>query len=152
MYQQRLVEKSSTEALLPMLETQQPPGQQRQKPTRRLLLLAVALSCSLLFFSNALFTCLRQTGHVSSRLAQTKHGLKGSSRLEDFRTCSIKNFEATGLPFLDGVQPICHDEFVSRRQRLAQALLSDGADAFVVEPGKHGNHSFEAILMFGQRR
>jgi len=37
------------------------------------------------------------------------------------------------------VKPIARDEFVVRRQRLAQALLSDGVDVFAVEPGKLGD-------------
>jgi hypothetical protein len=73
---------------------------------------------------------MQQTGRKPTQQAHS------SSRLDDFRTCSIKNFEATRFPFLDEVQPIARDEFVARRQRLAQALLSDGADAFAVEPGK----------------
>lgn len=41
----------------------------------------------------------------------------------------------TGLYFLEGVTPPSLQHFESRRNRLAQALIADGADAFVLEPG-----------------
>jgi hypothetical protein len=126
-------EKSSPQALLPLLETPQSAGRKSQRPNRYHLLTAAAISCCLLLFFNTSPACLRQIGRG---LTQHDHTTSHESTVSDFRSCSIKNFQATHFPFLEGVRPIAHDEFVARRQRLAQALLSDGADAFVVEPGK----------------
>ncbi|OJJ98460.1 hypothetical protein ASPACDRAFT_44970 [Aspergillus aculeatus ATCC 16872] len=55
--------------------------------------------------------------------------------LDDFETCSIDNFRGTGYPFLDTAVPMTVEDFEDRRDRLAQALVADGVDAFVVEPG-----------------
>jgi hypothetical protein len=57
-----------------------------------------------------------------------------SDRLKDFQRCAIDNLLETGLPFMD-VAPIAVSDFEERRDRLAQALVAEGADAFVVEPG-----------------
>lgn len=134
MYQFSRLEKSSSEALLPVPDTPGPASKHTRTPRKYLLLIGAAISCFLIFFSNVLPACLQSTRHQDDHTIL--HESTSSSRLEGFRTCSIKNFQATHFPFLDGVQPIARDEFVARRQRLAQALLSDGADAFAVEPGK----------------
>lgn len=55
--------------------------------------------------------------------------------IEEFQQCSIKNFLSTGLHFLDSASPLPVFEFVDRRNNLARALVKDGVDAFVVEPG-----------------
>jgi hypothetical protein len=123
--------------LLPVLETQESAPKHTRALKKYFLLTAAAITCFLIFLSNVLPACLRRPGQLPPRIDHT--GLRestASTRLDDFRTCSIGAFEATKFPFLDGVQPIARDEFVARRQRLAQALLSDGADAFAVEPGK----------------
>ena len=52
-----------------------------------------------------------------------------------FQKCSIDNYLDTGLPFLEGVKRPPLEEYVTRRDNLAKALVSDGVDAFVVEPG-----------------
>lgn len=52
-----------------------------------------------------------------------------------FEKCSIDNLRETGYYFLDTAAPISVEEFEERRNRLARALVADGADAFVVEPG-----------------
>ncbi|PYI04735.1 Creatinase/aminopeptidase [Aspergillus sclerotiicarbonarius CBS 121057] len=57
------------------------------------------------------------------------------SRYEAFEKCSIENLQETGYYFLDTAAPISVEEFEERRNRLARALVADGADAFVVEPG-----------------
>jgi hypothetical protein len=57
-----------------------------------------------------------------------------SDRLKDFQRCAIDNLLETGLPFMD-MAPIAVSDFEERRDRLAQALVAEGADAFVVEPG-----------------
>lgn len=54
--------------------------------------------------------------------------------LRSFQDCSIKNLQAN-LSFLDTAYPLPVAEFVHRRDRLAQALVEDGLDAFLVEPG-----------------
>jgi hypothetical protein len=56
-------------------------------------------------------------------------------RLEDFQQCAIENLLNTGLPFLQKASPITTFEFQERRDRLAQALVAEDVDAFVVEPG-----------------
>jgi Xaa-Pro aminopeptidase len=48
--------------------------------------------------------------------------------------CSITNFKSN-LSFLDNAQPIQATEFLQRRDRLAQALVRNKVDAFVLEPG-----------------
>ncbi|KAI0378559.1 metallopeptidase family M24 [Hypomontagnella monticulosa] len=52
----------------------------------------------------------------------------------DVRKCTIKGLQSD-LSFLDKAVPIGTDEYLERRDRLAQALLASGADAFVLEPG-----------------
>ncbi|CZS90002.1 probable xaa-Pro dipeptidase [Rhynchosporium agropyri] len=58
-----------------------------------------------------------------------------SHSIQGFQECSINNFLSTGLPFLDPASPLPVSEFVERRDNLAAALVADGVDAFVVEPG-----------------
>lgn len=58
-----------------------------------------------------------------------------NTSLDDFEACSIDNFRGTGYPFLDTAVPMTVEDFEDRRDRLAQALVADGVDAFVVEPG-----------------
>lgn len=56
--------------------------------------------------------------------------------LETFQHCSIRNiFKDTDLGFLSTAHPLNVSEFVTRRDRLAQALAAEGVDAFAVEPG-----------------
>jgi Xaa-Pro aminopeptidase len=55
--------------------------------------------------------------------------------VENFQKCSINKFLSTGLPFLDLASPLPVEEFTSRRDRLAEALVADKIDAFIVEPG-----------------
>ena len=58
------------------------------------------------------------------------------ARLESFQDCSISTLnEDTNLEFLRTAKPLEVSEYTSRRNRLAQALVSDGIDAFMVEPG-----------------
>ncbi|KAJ5625324.1 hypothetical protein N7510_001633 [Penicillium lagena] len=53
----------------------------------------------------------------------------------DFQKCAIDNLLNTGLPFLENALPITLLDFEERRDRLANALVAEGADAFVIEPG-----------------
>jgi hypothetical protein len=57
------------------------------------------------------------------------------SALASFQECAINNLLNTGLPFLENASPISLPDFEERRDRLANALVAEGADAFVVEPG-----------------
>lgn len=57
------------------------------------------------------------------------------SAVADFQKCAIDNLLNTGLPFLENVSPITLTDFEERRDRLANALVAERADAFVVEPG-----------------
>lgn len=58
------------------------------------------------------------------------------ARLKPFQKCSINRLsEDTNLEFLSTAHPLPIQEFVSRRDRLARALDSEGFDAFLVEPG-----------------
>ncbi|KAF1957402.1 peptidase M24 [Byssothecium circinans] len=57
------------------------------------------------------------------------------SNKEKFHQCSIDDFLATGLPFLQTAERPPLEEYVLRRNNLANVLLKDGVDAFVVEPG-----------------
>ena len=57
------------------------------------------------------------------------------SQLESFQQCSIHNLLSTDLYFLDTASPIEVEDYEERRSRLANALVEDGVDAFVVEPG-----------------
>ncbi|KAJ5314837.1 uncharacterized protein N7443_001721 [Penicillium atrosanguineum] len=60
--------------------------------------------------------------------------MNSPDRLRDFQNCAIDNLLETGLPFMN-VSPIAVSDFEERRDRLAQALVAEGVDAFVVEPG-----------------
>lgn len=48
--------------------------------------------------------------------------------------CAIDNLQKD-LYFLEPAKPITADEFVSRHDRLAEALAASDMDAFVLEPG-----------------
>ena len=53
----------------------------------------------------------------------------------NLQKCAIDNLLGTGLPFLEKASPITLVDFEERRDRLANALVAEGVDAFVVEPG-----------------
>jgi hypothetical protein len=57
------------------------------------------------------------------------------SKYEQFHKCSVDGFLATGLPFLDTAERPPLAEYVLRRNNLAKALVAEGVDAFVAEPG-----------------
>lgn len=59
---------------------------------------------------------------------------KAESAFDKAQRCAIDNLHSD-LSFLDRAKPITADEFVGRRDRLAQALAASGVDAFVLEPG-----------------
>lgn len=63
---------------------------------------------------------------------QSKH----QSLVDTVQNCAIDKLHED-LSFLDGAAPIATDEFLARRDRLAQALVAStpAVDAFVLEPG-----------------
>lgn len=61
-------------------------------------------------------------------------GHKKLSTVERVQQCAIDNLHKD-LSFLDSAKPITADEFIDRRDRLAQALAASNIDAFVLEPG-----------------
>lgn len=130
-------EKESSATLLPVSETgRQDRLKTKKSPRRHILLLTGAVSCLLLLFSGVSHACRRhKTEELSLTHQSTLDHSFASSQLDSIRACSIKNFKATGFPFLEEANPITRDEFVARRRRLAEALISDGTDAFIVEPG-----------------
>ncbi|KAH7085245.1 peptidase M24 [Paraphoma chrysanthemicola] len=58
-----------------------------------------------------------------------------SSKKHKFQKCSIDTYLATGLKFLKTAERPPLEEYILRRNNLAKALVADGVDAFVVEPG-----------------
>lgn len=63
-----------------------------------------------------------------------RHHATGDSVFDEVQRCTIDSLH-NDLSFLDQAKPIEADEFISRRDRLAQALASSKVDAFVLEPG-----------------
>ena len=63
------------------------------------------------------------------------------SAVDKAQRCAIDNLHSD-LSFLDRAKPITAEEFVSRRDRLAQALAASEVDAFVLEPG----YTFQYVL------
>ncbi|KAJ4377487.1 hypothetical protein N0V83_000312 [Neocucurbitaria cava] len=58
-----------------------------------------------------------------------------SEEEELFRRCSIDSYLATGLRFLESARRPPLEDYILRRNNLAKALVAEGVDAFVVEPG-----------------
>lgn len=72
---------------------------------------------------------------VQNPLAPDQSDADNPARVKAFQQCAINNLLETGLPFMKDVAPVSVPDFEERRDRLAQALVAEGADAFVVEPG-----------------
>ncbi|KAJ6078271.1 hypothetical protein N7467_008024 [Penicillium canescens] len=70
------------------------------------------------------------TGYCYGRY-QIPRSVTSSPNLQQ---CAIDNLLGTGLPFMNA-SPITLADFEERRDRLANALVAEDADAFVVEPG-----------------
>mgnify|MGYP003637074574 CR=1 FL=1 len=66
---------------------------------------------------------------------ETPDGSSPAQTIREFQKCSIDTFLATGVSFLDSASPLPVSEYVERRDNLAAALVADGVDAFLVEPG-----------------
>lgn len=69
--------------------------------------------------------------HFDNTQQVFKHGHSVAQKVQQ---CSIDNLHKH-LSFLDPAKPITADEFLDRRDRLAQALAASDIDAFVLEPG-----------------
>jgi Xaa-Pro aminopeptidase len=75
-----------------------------------------------------------QPQQAASLLTQsTSHA--GPHNISTFQSCSSNSFLSSVLPFLKTASPLPVSEFVDRRNNLAKALVADGLDAFIVEPG-----------------
>ncbi|KAJ5922300.1 hypothetical protein N7516_010003 [Penicillium verrucosum] len=72
---------------------------------------------------------------VQNPLAPDQSDADNPARVKAFQQCAINNLLETGLPFMKDVAPVSVPDFEERRDRLALALVAEGADAFVVEPG-----------------
>ena len=57
-----------------------------------------------------------------------------ASVVDKVQQCAITNLQ-NDSSFLDSAVPIAPEEFLERRDRLANALVQSGVDAFVLEPG-----------------
>lgn len=77
-----------------------------------------------------LFLSLHGTPSVLT--SQTTH--HKLSVVDKVQKCAVANLHKD-LSFLDAAKPIAAEEFIQRRDRLAQALAASGVDAFVLEPG-----------------
>jgi len=64
----------------------------------------------------------------------------GAPNVAAVQQCAIDNLRSD-LSFLDAAKSIEADEFLERRDRLAQALAINGVDAFVLEPG----YTFQSV-------
>lgn len=103
----------------PLLPTR-PQWQTAQGPPRTSIavFLAAALSTIVLFHSLS-FTSWPES--VENKVARVQQ-------------CSIDNLKSD-LSFLDDAKSIEASEFLERRDRLAQALVTNGVDGFFLEPG-----------------
>src|SRR4051794_7230907 len=72
---------------------------------------------------------------VSSYSEDIPQNSSSRQTIQGFQKCSMDKFLSTDLPFLDSASPLPVSEFVERRNNLAAALVADGVDAFLVEPG-----------------
>lgn len=106
--------------LLPR-QTEEPHPTPRASTFKTKAVIAAFVLISLLFF------------HTSS----SPHGSCSHARKPDVakvQQCAIDNLKAD-LSFLDDAKPIEPEEFLQRRDRLAQALVENDVDGFFLEPG-----------------
>lgn len=108
------MEKQTPETIVPP-RTRRPGG----VSSRRGVAVLAALSLLLLY--------------LHGTLSGLQHGRKLST-VERVQKCAIDNLHED-LSFLDAAEPITAEEFIDRRDRLAQALAASDVDAFVLEPG-----------------
>jgi hypothetical protein len=101
--------------------------QRRQVSPCRLFAAAAAAAAAIYLF-------LPQFISILSAGTCAHHSLSHASKVAKVQQCAIDNLKADTW-FLDNAVPIQAEEFIQRRDRLANALVIDGVDAFVVEPG-----------------
>ncbi|OKL58276.1 hypothetical protein UA08_06561 [Talaromyces atroroseus] len=101
------------------------PSPRRWTWTRMLVCVSAIALCSTAF--------VNQTYNPISLLSSVVHG--ATTNIQTFQECAIRNMLDTELYFLESVHPPTIKHFESRRNRLAQALIADGVDAFGLEPG-----------------
>lgn len=65
-----------------------------------------------------------------------------ATTFDKVQKCAIDNLNSD-LSFLDSAVPIAAEEFLERRDRLAQALAASNLDAFVLEPG----YTFQSVSL-----
>lgn len=110
----------------------------RPKRCRRSYFLAVFAVLSLLFTwvceSVGSLQCLGISLTFQNHFSFSR-SLLCQSKKARFQKCSIDTYRATGLEFLKAAERPPLEEYVLRRNNLAKALVADGVDAFVVEPG-----------------
>ncbi|KAE9379440.1 Creatinase/aminopeptidase [Stipitochalara longipes BDJ] len=94
--------------------------------------LTVVFLCLSITLLSALYF---DTQQPRRRFPSSSHIHSAPNLLTTFEACSINSFLSTGLLFLDFASPLPVSEFVTRRNNLAKALMWDGIDAFIVEPG-----------------
>lgn len=80
--------------------------------------------------------CLSVSGTPFPFLQRTTH-----SAFDKAQKCAIDNLHKD-TSFLNPAKPITAEEFVGRRDRLAQALAASEIDAFVLEPG----YTFQYVI------
>jgi hypothetical protein len=100
----------------------------REKPKRGLSGWASATAAVVLLATGYYYGCRTRSANVLTPFSPVP--LSGN-----LQQCAIENLLGTGLPFLKDVSPIALVDFEERRDRLANALVAEDVDAFVVEPG-----------------
>jgi hypothetical protein len=107
--------------------------QRRSNPVLRTA--ALVAICSLLYYFHQFSFSADSSIHISQ--APKVLPLKSiDPRLHVFQKCSVETLKHdTNYDFLATASPPTVEEFISRRDRLALALIEDGVDAFIVEPG-----------------
>ncbi|KAL2207055.1 Creatinase/aminopeptidase [Sarocladium strictum] len=112
--------------LLPEQQTL-PQRPQRKLSPCRLFVAAAAAAATIYIFLPSLISLL-STGTCGH------HSLSHASTVAQVQQCAIDNLKADTW-FLDDAVPIKPEEFIERRDRMAEALAENGVDAFVLEPG-----------------
>ncbi|KAK0541504.1 hypothetical protein OC835_000073 [Tilletia horrida] len=103
-------------------------------------LLKLILGLGLLVF---LFRSKLVSVSIGSRTSITFGGDDGGDdsqhSVEAALQCAIQKLDTSALD-QPGVEPIPFEEFVQRRDRIAQALVKEKLDAYIVEPGSDFNY------------
>ena len=127
--------------ILPMWNSHSDPRPLHLRRRQKLCSLLLILSVLLLWnFGGDLVPWARtRTIDQGSHMGEPRHCLPLKDvppHLKPFQDCSIRRiWSDTKRDFMRTARPLGVSEFVTRRNRLAEALVADGFDAFVVEPG-----------------